>query len=267
MWTPKSAHLLEEAISITVEAHRGTLDVRGDPYVLNPLRMMSHMRTPNERMVAVMHDVVSGSPWTLDDLRQHGFPEQVVAAVDALTGRSGESYEAYIGRIARNDLACRVKSVQLGGNLRCGRIGDRTAEREAGYRLRSEDDDAPLKTPLRMLEAEVAGANAKRWFRTLTPVQRRTLEKQRIWILWYEDTFGWGPGREEASPVEIYHSETEASEAMMRHGGPPDSSAGTFDGCTVQKWGLADAVERGIVSTERADELLSILRSTGDLPE
>ena len=52
---------LERAIAIAAEAHAGSPDKGGAPYVLHPLRVMLAVRTMDERIVAVLHDVVEDS--------------------------------------------------------------------------------------------------------------------------------------------------------------------------------------------------------------
>ena len=63
------------------------------------------------KMVALLHDVVEDSDVTLEQLREQGFAESVVAAVDCLTRRPTETYEAFIHRVALNPLAARVQQV------------------------------------------------------------------------------------------------------------------------------------------------------------
>ena len=82
---------LEKAIEIAARAHTGQVDKAGAPYILHPLRLMMAVRRPNERMAAVLHDVVEDTDVTLDDLRAAQFQEEVLDAVDALTKRKGES--------------------------------------------------------------------------------------------------------------------------------------------------------------------------------
>jgi (p)ppGpp synthase/HD superfamily hydrolase len=50
---------LERAIQIAVEAHAGQKDEAGEPYVLQPLRIMFALRSEEERIVALLHDVVA----------------------------------------------------------------------------------------------------------------------------------------------------------------------------------------------------------------
>ena len=120
---------LEEAIRIAVEAHRGQKDRAGAPYVLHPLRMMLRVRTDAERMAAVLHDVVEDTPWTLDDLRARGFPDEVVEAVDRLTRRPEESYDAFVERAAAHPVARRVKLADIEDNLDLRRL-DEVAPRD-----------------------------------------------------------------------------------------------------------------------------------------
>jgi guanosine-3',5'-bis(diphosphate) 3'-pyrophosphohydrolase len=49
---------LDRAIAIAAEAHAGQSDKAGAPYVLHPLRVMLRVATNDERIVAVLHDVV-----------------------------------------------------------------------------------------------------------------------------------------------------------------------------------------------------------------
>ena len=81
---------LERAIVIAVEAHAGQKDKAGFAYVLHPLRVMMALDDPLERIAAVLHDVVEDTPWTLDDLRAAGIPEEAVRLVDFVTEREDE---------------------------------------------------------------------------------------------------------------------------------------------------------------------------------
>jgi (p)ppGpp synthase/HD superfamily hydrolase len=119
---------LEEAIGIAVQAHRGQTDKAGAPYILHPLRMMFAVQTDAERMAAVLHDVVEDTDWTLDALRERGFPEHVVTAVDHLTRREGESYEAFVLRAAAHPVARRVKVADLEDNMDVRRTGTVSAD-------------------------------------------------------------------------------------------------------------------------------------------
>jgi len=89
---------LAKAIAIAAQAHQAQahqaqLDKAGAPYILHPLRMMLRMSSETEMMAAILHDVVEDTDWTLDGLRQAGFSDEVVQAVECLTHREHETYD------------------------------------------------------------------------------------------------------------------------------------------------------------------------------
>ena len=114
--------LLEKAIAIAVDAHRGQKDRYDAPYILHPLRVMSRLQSPTEKTVAVLHDVVEDTDWTFEDLRDEGFPEPILEALDCLTKRDGEPYEKLVKRSAANPLARRVKIADLEDNMDVRRL-------------------------------------------------------------------------------------------------------------------------------------------------
>ena len=122
---------LEDAIILAAEAHRGQQDKAGRPYILHPLSVMLKMQTADERTTAVLHDVIEDSPTTLDDLRQLGYSERVLTAVDHLTRREGEDAEAFVRRAAEDPLARTVKVGDLEDNMDVTRLKKITnADRE-----------------------------------------------------------------------------------------------------------------------------------------
>ncbi|WP_309895016.1 GTP pyrophosphokinase [Archangium sp.] len=128
---------LEDAIALAVEAHRGQRDKAGQTYILHPLRVMLRLEAEAERMVAVLHDVVEDSAYTLERLRELGYPEEVLGALDCLTKREGETYEAFIERVLPHPLARRVKLADLEDNMdvrRLTAVTAKDAERLARYR-------------------------------------------------------------------------------------------------------------------------------------
>ncbi len=115
---------LDDAIALAVKSHAGVRDRGGQPYILHPLRLMLRMETEEERMVAVLHDVVEDTDLTLEGLRALGYGERVVAALDCLTRRkhTQETYEQFIERIRVNPLATRVKLADLEDNMNVLRL-------------------------------------------------------------------------------------------------------------------------------------------------
>jgi (p)ppGpp synthase/HD superfamily hydrolase len=127
---------LVEAILLATQAHKRQKDKADMPYILHPLRMMVKMKTESEMMAAVLHDVVEDTGWKLEQLREKGFPEEVLEAVECLTKREGEDYTAFIERAKTNRIARKVKIADLEDNMDARRISNFTtkdAERMARY--------------------------------------------------------------------------------------------------------------------------------------
>lgn len=133
---PSVAPALEDAISLAADAHRGQVypSPEGEPYICHPLRVMLAVSGDSERLVAILHDVVEDTSMTLDDLRSLGYAAAVIQAVDCLTHRPGETYDAYIERVATDQVACRVKLADLADNLANNRRLPDTSE--TGARIR-----------------------------------------------------------------------------------------------------------------------------------
>lgn len=121
---------LERAISIAAEAHAGQTDKAGEPYILHPLRVMGRVSTNEERIVAVLHDVIEDTDWTPDRLRAEGFSETVLEALELVTHRPGESYEDFVRRAAAHPVARQVKRADILDNMDPNRIAEPT-ERDA----------------------------------------------------------------------------------------------------------------------------------------
>lgn len=113
---------LERAIAIAAAAHAGQLDKGGAPYILHPLKVMLRMTTLEERIVAVLHDVVEDCEISLDDLRKEGFSEEVLSAIESVTKVPGESYEDFVERAAQNPIGRVVKLADLEENSDLSRI-------------------------------------------------------------------------------------------------------------------------------------------------
>ncbi len=117
---------LERAIEIAAKAHSGQQDKAGEPYILHPVRVMLRVTTEQERIAAVLHDVVEDTDVSLDELRGEGFAEAVIQAIDALTKREGESRIDAAHRAAANTIARIVKLADNAENSDLSRIANPT---------------------------------------------------------------------------------------------------------------------------------------------
>lgn len=117
---------LERAIEIAARAHAGQIDKAGQPYILHPLRVMLRLRENNERIAAVLHDVVEDTEVTLRDLAEAGFSADVLGAVEALTKLTGESRMDAARRAALHPIALPVKLADNAENMDLSRITNPT---------------------------------------------------------------------------------------------------------------------------------------------
>lgn len=110
--------MLDKAIRIASEAFEGVYDKGGQPYILHCLYVMNQMCENDYelRSIAVMHDLIEDTEWTIGDLYNEGFSDRVVQGVMTMTHLIDESYEDYIKRISCNDDARRVKMADLKHN-------------------------------------------------------------------------------------------------------------------------------------------------------
>lgn len=129
---------VEDAITLAAQAHRGQRypSPEAEPYILHPLRVMIEFADPVDQMAAVLHDVVEDTDCHIRDLADRGFPPVVVTAIDCLTHRPNEVYADYIERLSANDVARRVKIIDLRHNLANSRRlpeSSQTTERISRY--------------------------------------------------------------------------------------------------------------------------------------
>lgn len=125
---------LERAIEIAAHAHRNQTDKAGHPYIAHPLRVaLRFIRAGDEdrAIIAVLHDVIEDSDITAAALQAEGFSSTIVEAIEALSRQEGETYEAFIERVAANPLAKPVKASDLIDNMDAVRLGRLPTEQAA----------------------------------------------------------------------------------------------------------------------------------------
>ena len=128
-------NMLEKARKIATKAHSSQKRWGGDPYITHPERVAEKVKILGIQTEAVawLHDVVEDTEVTIEDLRNEGFPQAVLSAVEALTHRGGESYAEYIKRISNNSIASHVKIADLEDNM--SDLNPRQKQRKEKYEL------------------------------------------------------------------------------------------------------------------------------------
>ena len=118
--------MLELALSIAMEAHRGQFDKAGVDYIEHPLYVASLVCTEDEKAVALLHDVIEDSPFTAEELLLAGLPETVVTAFQVLSKKNGQDYQTYLETVKSNPLARVVKLAVLKHNSDLSRLSSVT---------------------------------------------------------------------------------------------------------------------------------------------
>lgn len=116
-------NLLEKALVIATKAHEGQTDKSGVPYILPPpLRVSNRCRTDEEKVVALLYDVIEDTNVTASYLLAEGFPPTIVEAVLSVTRNENESYDDFIFRSKLNPIGHQVKIHDLEDNMDITRL-------------------------------------------------------------------------------------------------------------------------------------------------
>lgn len=111
-----------KAYKIARKAHEGQVDKGGRPYINHPLTVAKNVKGHEEKIVALLHDVVEDSNYSLEDIKSFGFSENVVKSIECLTRDKDEDYDNYIKRILSNPIAVKVKIADMEHNSDLSRI-------------------------------------------------------------------------------------------------------------------------------------------------
>ncbi|MCH1940021.1 HD domain-containing protein [Holdemania massiliensis] len=120
--------MLELALKVATEAHKGQKDKGGRDYINHPLTVASMCESDEEKIVALLHDVIEDTDVTLEDLKKYGFSSKILEAIDCITKQPGVSYDEYLRKIKNNELARKVKIADMTHNSDISRILDPTSK-------------------------------------------------------------------------------------------------------------------------------------------
>ena len=133
--------LTKKALTLCFEAHKDQVDKSGLPYVFHPFHLAEQMTDELSTVAALLHDVVEDTPYTLPDLREMGFPEEVLEALRLLTHDDGTPYLDYVARLKDHPIARAVKLADLRHNgdlTRLDFVDARALKRVERYRRAME---------------------------------------------------------------------------------------------------------------------------------
>ena len=101
------------AMKIAYDAHLGQLDYNDVPYIFHPYHLAEQMDDEISTVCALLHDVCEDTPTTFEDLKNMGYPDEVIEVLGLLTHEDGVEYMDYVKEIAKNPIATKVKIQDL----------------------------------------------------------------------------------------------------------------------------------------------------------
>ena len=129
--------LTKKALKISFDAHKNQVDKSGMPYVYHPFHLAEQMDDELSTCVALLHDVVEDTDITLDELRNDGFPNEVIEALSLMTHSDDVPYLDYVRAMKDNPIARKVKLAYLDHNCDLSRfeiVDDKALERVNKYK-------------------------------------------------------------------------------------------------------------------------------------
>ena len=126
----------KKALRMCFDAHKEQEDKSGLPYVFHPFHLAEQMQDETTTIVALLHDVVEDTDYTLEELKKEGFGDVVIDALALLTHDDDTPYMDYVARIKENPVAKAVKLADLAHNSDLSRmdtIDEKVMERYRNY--------------------------------------------------------------------------------------------------------------------------------------
>ncbi len=117
-------NLIEKSLDLVLRLFADKTDKEGIPYIVHLMKVYSGVSSENEKVVALIHDVVEDTKVTFDDLRKLGYSDEIIIPLTYLTKKKGEYYPDYIERIisSKDIHVYNVKLSDLKHNIDSNRI-------------------------------------------------------------------------------------------------------------------------------------------------
>ena len=117
-------NLIYKSLEIVTRVFSDKVDKGGFPYVIHLLKVYSGVTDYNEKICALLHDIIEDTDISYDDLKSVGYSSDIIEILEILTKIKGEDYRDYIDRIinSNNIHAMNIKLADLYHNMDSGRI-------------------------------------------------------------------------------------------------------------------------------------------------
>lgn len=114
--------MTKKALRLSFNAHKDQVDKSGMPYVYHPFHLAEQMDSEETVTVALLHDVVEDTDYTMEDMIAMGFPKSVTDALALMTHDRAVPYMDYVAKIKANPIATAVKLADLRHNSDTSRL-------------------------------------------------------------------------------------------------------------------------------------------------
>lgn len=126
----------KKALKLCFEAHKNQTDKSGMPYVFHPFHLAEQMQTEETTIVALLHDLIEDTNYTIEDLTSMGFDKNITDAIALMTHADDVAYMDYVREIKNNPIAKAVKLADLKHNsdlTRLDAIDEKALNRREKY--------------------------------------------------------------------------------------------------------------------------------------
>ena len=123
-----SDNLIYKALEIVSILFKHDNDKGGHPYLLHLLYVYRHVDTIDQKVVALLHDIIEDKSVSGKELLDIGFTQEIIDDIKILSREKGTDYNRYIDNIVKNGSynALCVKLADLKNNMDMSRIKEPT---------------------------------------------------------------------------------------------------------------------------------------------
>ncbi len=114
--------MILKAFLLARKAHKGQMDKSGTAYIKHPVAVARMCSTKEERITALLHDVIEDTDITSDNLFSYGIPLDIVDAIVCLSKKKGIDYFEYLRNVKKNPLARAVNIADFTHNMNLSRL-------------------------------------------------------------------------------------------------------------------------------------------------
>ena len=116
--------MTKAAMKLCFKAHKEQVDKAGIPYVFHPISLAERFGEDQEAetCVALLHDVLEDTDYTVDDIRAAGMSDEVIEALLLLNHNPKVEYMDYVRHLSKNNIARHVKICDLQHNSNLSRL-------------------------------------------------------------------------------------------------------------------------------------------------